>query len=166
MENKFGITGYCTKETKYSKLLIIICLLIFSLIISLIVSLISSSIILLVPYICQLEIFWQFYKIVFFLPFVCVFILIISNLQNIKECLVDINEKRLYVFFKDEESQNSYDKNRYKFEEIINFLLAENIKPINKDNNLSDIYSISYEIDNERINFYNKLKDKYKIVNF
>ena len=68
--------------------------------------------------------------------------------------------------FTDEESQNSYDKNRYKFEEIINFLLAENIKPINKDNNLSDIYSISYEIDNERINFYNKLKDKYKIVNF
>lgn len=100
------------------------------------------------------------------MPFVCVFILIISNLQNIKECLVDINEKRLYVFFKDEESQDSYDKNRYEFEEIINFLLAENIKPINKDNNLSDIYSISYEIDNERINFYNKLKDKYKIVNF
>jgi hypothetical protein len=141
-------------------------LLIFSLIISLIVSLISSSIILLVSYICQLEIFWQFDKIVFFLPFVCVFILIISNLQNIKECLVDINEKRLCVFFKDEESQDSYDKNHYEFEEIINFLLAENIKPINKDNNLSDIYSISYEIDNERINFYNKLKDKYKIVNF
>lgn len=72
MENKFGITGYYTKETKYSKLLIIICLLIVSLIISLIVSLISSSIILFVSYICELELFWKFYKIVFFLPFACV----------------------------------------------------------------------------------------------
>ena len=163
MENKFGITGYYTKETKYSKLLIIICLLIVSLIISLIVSLISSSIILFVSYICELELFWKFYKIVFFLPFACVFILIISNLQNIKECLVDINEKRLYVFFKDEESRDFYYDNNCELKEVINCLLTKNINQINENYNA---YLINYRIDNENVNFYNKLKDKYKIVNF
>ena len=156
MDNKFGIIGYYKEETKYFKSEIIASL-ISSLIISLFTLLIILFLMIAIFY-PQFDINMIFFISLFVFIFVIIFVIICA-----KECS-DI--KRLYIYFKDEKSQDSYNKNRYKFEEITNFLLSENIKPINKDNNLSDIYSISYEIDNERINFYNKLKDKYKIVDF
>ena len=116
MDNKFGIIGYYKEETKYSKSEKIIA----SLIISLIISFLMIAI-----FYPQFDI-----NIFFFISlFVFIFVFVIITYIIVKSYS---GNKRLYIYFKDEKSQDSYIKNHYKFEEIINFLLAENINTINK----------------------------------
>lgn len=77
------------------------------------------------------------------------------------------NEKNnyLYVYFKDKFALSDYYNSNNYFDECINCILENNIKPIK--NNDNDYYFTDFKIyDDERMNIYNKLKNQYESINF
>lgn len=141
MDNKFGIIGY---EIKYGKNINIIDFFLY----------ILFLIVLCSPLFLFCKITFAFF-ILFMIIFIMAFFYIYFSFKDRK--------KKVYLFFKDETSRNNFYNNNYKIDNVIYFIWVENIKLINYNN---DSYSISYEIDNENINSFNKLKDKCKIVDF
>ena len=77
------------------------------------------------------------------------------------------NEKNnyLYVYFKDKFALSDYYNSNNYFDECINCILENNIKPIK--NNDNDYYFTVFKIyDDEKMNIYNKLKNQYETINF
>lgn len=68
----------------------------------------------------------------------------------------------LYIYFKNKECQQNFLHSNYHLKESVNIILENNIKPI-KNNNYN---SIIFEINNNKMDIYNKLKNRYEIINF
>ena len=84
---------------------------------------------------------------------------IITKNRNILENLEDTHSEKelLKLMIYNNLSKNIISKDKKEVDLIIDKAIVYIV---------NNIYISSNEIDNERINFYNKLKDKYKIVNF
>ena len=146
MDNEFGIVRYNKiKKRKYS-INNIFCdtflyYLLFFLILFLPFCYVNANIF-----------FYIAYFVVSLIPYL-IFILIKFNKNNVSFTL--------YIYFKDKECQQNFLHSNYYLKESVNIILENNIKPI-KNNNYN---SISFEINNDKINIYNKLKDRYELVN-
>ena len=70
--------------------------------------------------------------------------------------------KLLYIYFKNLDYEHIFYWNiNYSFKKTVDFILENNIKPIeNKDH-----YSVYFNINEKNVSFYNKLKDQYELVN-
>lgn len=81
-----------------------------------------------------------------------------KDLQNQKEYY-------LYVYFKNKNYLKNYlYLNDNYFNEIVNYIVKNNIKYIKKNDYY---YSIEFNIYNdERMELYNKLKDQYEVANY
>lgn len=90
----------------------------------------------------------------------CVIFTLIEIKNNKKE-----KNNYLYVYFKDKFALSDYYNSNNYFDECINYILENNIKPIK--NNDNDYYFTDFKIyDDKRMNIYNKLKNQYEIMNF
>lgn len=96
-----------------------------------------------------------------------IIVLIFCVIFTLIEIKNNKNEKNnyLYVYFKDKFALSDYYNSNNYFDECINCILENNIKPIK--NNDNDYYFTNFKIyDDERMNIYNKLKNQYEIINF
>lgn len=93
-----------------------------------------------------------------------IIVLIFCVILALCEIKYNENEKNnyLYVYFKDKFALSDYYNSNNYFDECI---LENNIKPIKNNNN--DYYFTDFKIyDDERMNLYNKLKNRYEFINF
>lgn len=152
MDNEFGIIGYEKKEVckQNNKDILINIFSIYSFL---------SIMAILVFYTIKFNMILIAIALIIVLIFCVIFTLI--EIKNNK------NEKNnyLYVYFKDKFALSDYYNSNNYFDECINCILENNIKPIK--NNDNDYYFTDFKIyDDERMNIYNKLKNKYETINF
>ena len=67
-----------------------------------------------------------------------------------------------YIYFKNIGYKQKFLFSRYYYKGIVNFVLENNIKPIDNGN-----YNLTcFTISEDRVDLYNKLKNQYEIMNF
>ena len=154
MDNEFGIIGYKKEsrninKTGYIILTEILVYMFICLIISTIFDLFGINII---------------KRIVFYILF---FILSVIITMIIKKEIKDLQNKKeyyLYIYFKDKKYVKNYLYLDAHFDEIVNYIIENNIKYLKKND---FYYSIEFNIYNdERMALYNKLKDQCEVVNY
>lgn len=94
-----------------------------------------------------------------------IIVLIFCVILALCEIKYNKNEKikRLYIYFENlNYKQNFYWDASCTFKKTIDFILKNNIKPIEN----KDYYAIHFTINEKSIPFYNKLKDQYKLVDY
>ena len=152
MENELGIIGYekIKKSEKTTGNIILEIVPIYFL----------SSLIVIACFVCP-DINTIISIIITVVAFIfCVIFTLIEIKNNKKE-----KNNYLYVYFKDKFALSDYYNSNNYFDECINYILENNIKPIK--NNDNDYYFTDFKIyDDERMNIYNKLKNQYEIMNF
>lgn len=147
MDNEFGIMGYNKiKKRKYSINNIFCDTFLYCLLLLLISFL---------PF-CYVNanIFFYITDFVVSLILYIIFILIKFNKNNVSFTL--------HIYFKDKECQQNFLHSNYHLKESVNIILENNIKPIKNNNYNSIIFEIN---NNNKMNIYNKLKDRYEIMN-
>lgn len=156
MNNDLGIIGYSKKSKNINKTSYIILTEIFVYTFVLAVILGFFSIIIGI----------YIYTSTFFYIFSFILSVIITMImrKNVKD-LQTQKEYYLYVYFKNKNYLKNYlYLNDNYFNEIVNYIVHNNIKYLKKNNYY---YSIEFNIYNdERMETYNKLKDKCEIVNY
>lgn len=154
MDNEFGIIGYKKEsrninKTGYIILTGILVYMFICLIISTIFDLFGINII---------------KRIVFYILF---FILSVIITMIIKKEIKDLQNQKeyyLYIYFKDKKYVKNYLYLDAHFDEIVNYIIENNIKYLKKND---FYYSIEFNIYNdERMALYNKLKDQCEVVNY
>lgn len=98
-----------------------------------------------------------------------IIVLIFCVILALCEIKYNKNKKNnyLYVYFKDKFALSDYYNSNNYFDECINCILENNIKPIKNNDNDNDYYFTNFKIyDDERMNIYNKLKNQYETINF
>ena len=152
MENELGIIGYekIKKSEKTTGNIILEIVPIYFL----------SSLIVIACFVCP-DINTIISIIITVVAFIfCVIFTLIEIKNNKKE-----KNNYLYVYFKDKFALSDYYNSNNYFDECINYILENNIKPIK--NNDNDYYFTDFKIyDDKRMNIYNKLKNQYEIMNF
>ena len=152
MENELGIIGYekIKKSEKTTGNIILEIVPIYFL----------SSLIVIACFVCP-DINTIINIIITVVAFIfCVIFTLIEIKNNKKE-----KNNYLYVYFKDKFALSDYYNSNNYFDECINYILENNIKPIK--NNDNDYYFTDFKIyDDERMNIYNKLKNQYESINF
>lgn len=94
-----------------------------------------------------------------------IIVLIFCVILALCEIKYNKNEKikRLYIYFENlNYKQNFYWDASCTFKKTIDFILKNNIKPIEN----KDYYAIHFNINEKSLHFYNKLKDQYKLVDY
>lgn len=156
MDNEFGIIGYKKESRNINKTSYIILTEIFVYTFVLAVILGFFSIIIGI----------YIYTSTFFYIFSFILSVIITMImrKNVKD-LQTQKEYYLYVYFKNKNYLKNYlYLNDNYFNEIVNYIVHNNIKYLKKNNYY---YSIEFNIYNdERMKAYNKLKDKCEVVNY
>ena len=155
MDNELGIIGYSKKSKNINKTNYIILTEIFVYTFVLAVILGFFSIIIGI----------NIYTSTFFYIFSFILSVIITMImrKNVKD-LQTQKEYYLYVYFKNKNYLKNYlYLNDNYFNEIVNYIVENNIKYVKKNDYY---YSIEFNIYNdERMEAYNKLKDKCEVVN-
>ena len=154
MDNEFGIVGYKKKsrninKTGYIILTGILVYMFICLIISTIFDLFGINII---------------KQIVSYILFFILSVIITMIMKKEVKDLQNQKEYYLYIYFKDKKYVKNYLYLDAHFDEIVNYIVENNIKYLLKND---FHYSIEFNIYNdERMKAYNKLKDKCEIVNY
>lgn len=155
MNNDLGIIGYSKKSKNINKTNYIILTEIFVYTFVLAVILGFFSIIIGI----------YIYTSTFFYIFSFILSVIITMImrKNVKD-LQTQKEYYLYVYFKNKNYLKNYlYLNDNYFNEIVNYIVENNIKYVKKN----DYYYIEFNIYNdERMALYNKLKDQCEVVNY
>ena len=155
MNNDLGIIGYSKKSKNINKTSYIILTEIFVYTFVLAVILGFFSIIIGI----------YIYTSTFFYIFSFILSVIITTImrKNVKD-LQTQKEYYLYVYFKNKNYLKNYlYLNDNCFNEIVNYIVENNIKYLKKNDYY---YSIEFNIyNNERMESYNKLKNQYDVVN-
>lgn len=155
MNNDLGIIGYSKKSKNINKTSYIILTEIFVYTFVLAVILGFFSIIIGI----------YIYTSTFFYIFSFILSVIITMImrKNVKD-LQTQKEYYLYVYFKNKNYLKNYlYLNDNCFNEIVNYIVENNIKYLKKNDYY---YSIEFNIyNNERMESYNKLKNQYDVVN-
>ena len=150
MDNELGIIGYKKKEickqNNNSILINIIGIYLF-----------LSIMTMLVSYTAKLN--------MILIAIALIIVLIFCVILALSEIKYNKNEKikLLYIYFENlNYEQNFYWDVSCTFKTAIDFILKNNIKPIEN----KDYYAIHFTINEKSIPFYNKLKDQYELVNY
>lgn len=149
MDNEFGIVGYCKQNENGETISSII----FSSLALFFMCSLSTTVL---CWWTKANIFYYITDYVIIFMTCAIFALIeIKNNQN-------NNNDYLYIYFKDIGYKQKFLFSRYCFKESVNFILENNIKPIDNGN-----YNFTcFTIFEDRIDLYNKLKNQYEIINF
>lgn len=94
-----------------------------------------------------------------------IIVLIFCVILALCEIKYNKNEKikLLYIYFENlNYEQNFYWDASCTFKKTIDFILKNNIKPIEN----KDYYAIHFNINEKSLHFYNKLKDQYELVDY
>ena len=154
MDNEFGIVGYKKEsrninKTGYIILTGILVYMFICLIISTILDLFGINII---------------KQIVFYILFFILSVIITMIIKKEVKDLQNQKEYYLYIYFKDKKYVKNYLYLDAHFDEIVNYIIENNIKYLKKND---FYYSIEFNIYNdERMALYNKLKDQCEVVNY
>lgn len=154
MDNEFGIVGYSKKtkninKTNYIILTEILVYMFICLIISTIFDLFGINII---------------KRIVFYILFFILSVIITMIIKKEVKDLQNQKEYYIYIYFKDKKYVKNYLYLDAHFDEIVNYIIENNIKYLKKND---FYYSIEFNIYNdERMALYNKLKDQCEVVNY
>lgn len=154
MDNEFGIVGYSKKskninKTGYIILTGILVYMFICLIISTILDLFGINII---------------KQIVFYILFFILSVIITMIIKKEVKDLQNQKEYYLYIYFKDKKYVKNYLYLDAHFDEIVNYIIENNIKYLKKND---FYYSIEFNIYNdERMALYNKLKDQCEVINY
>lgn len=154
MNNEFGIVGYKKEsrninKTGYIILTGILVYMFICLIISTILDLFGINII---------------KQIVFYILFFILSVIITMIIKKEVKDLQNQKEYYLYIYFKDKKYVKNYLYLDAHFDEIVNYIIENNIKYLKKND---FYYSIEFNIYNdERMALYNKLKDQCEVVNY
>ena len=154
MDNKFGIIGYKKEsrninKTGYIILTGILVYMFICLIISTIFDLFGINII---------------KQIVSYILFFILSVIITMIMKKEVKDLQNQKEYYLYIYFKNKKYVKNYLYLDAHFDEIVNYIVENNIKYLLKNDFHYSIEFNSYN--DERIKAYNKLKDKCEIVNY
>lgn len=155
MDNEFGIIGYKKESRNINKTSYIVLteIVVYMFVLTVILGFFS---------IIEINIYTStfFYIFSFILSVIITMIMKkeVKDLQNQKEYY-------LYVYFKNKNYlKNCLYLNDNHFNEIVNYIVENNIKYLKKNNYY---YSIEFNIYNdERMALYNKLKDQCEVVNY
>lgn len=150
MDNELGIIGYKKKEIcKQNNNSILINIFGIYLFLSIMTMLVS--------YTAKLN--------MILIAIALIIVLIFCVILALSEIKYNKNEKikLLYIYFENlNYEQNFYWDVSCTFKTAIDFILKNNIKPIEN----KDYYAIHFTINEKSIPFYNKLKDQYELVNY
>ena len=150
MDNEFGIMGYEKKEVcKENNKDILINIFSIYLFIS----------------IMTILVFYTVKCNMILIAIALIIVLIFCVILALCEIKYNENEKikRLYIYFENlNYEQNFYWDDSCTFKKTIDFILKNNIKPIEN----KDYYAIHFNINEKSLPFYNKLKDQYKLVDY
>lgn len=155
MDNEFGIVGYSkkTKNINKTNYIILTEIVVYWFVLTVILGLFSIIGI-------------NIYTSIFFYIFSFILSVIITMImrKNVKD-LQTQKEYYLYVYFKNKNYLKNYlYLNDNHFNEIVNYIVENNIKYLKKNNYY---YSIEFNIYNdERMALYNKLKEQCEVVNY
>lgn len=156
MDNEFGIVGYSKKTKNINKTNYIILTEIF----------VNTFVLTVISGFFSIIIGINIYTSIFFYIFSFILSVIITMImqKRIKD-LQTQKEYYLYVYFKNKNYlKNCLYLNDNHFNEIVNYIVHNNIKYLKKNNYY---YSIEFNIYNdERMALYNKLKDQCEVVNY
>lgn len=96
-----------------------------------------------------------------FIPITLIIILIFCVMFAL--CQIKNNKNKLiYIYFKNRNYRNKFHwNNNYSLKETVNFILENDIKPIEN----KDYYSVHFDIDKKNVSFYNKLNSQYELIN-
>ena len=153
MDNEFGIIGYSKKIKNINKTNYIILTEIFAywFVLTVILGLFS---------IIGIDIYTSIFFYIF--SFILSIIITMIMRKGVKD-LQTQKEYYLYIYFKNKNYLKNCLYDNY-FNEIVNYIVANNIKYLKKNNYY---YSIEFNIYNdERMALYNKLKDQCEVVNY
>lgn len=154
MDNEFEIIGYKKEsrninKTGYIILTGILVYMFICLIISTILDLFGINII---------------KRIVFYIFFFILSVIITMIIKKEVKDLQNQKEYYLYIYFKDKKYVKNYLYLDAHFDEIVNYIIENNIKYLKKND---FYYSIEFNIYNdERMESYNKLKNQCEVVNY
>ena len=154
MDNEFGIVGYSkkTKNINKTNYIILTEIFVYTFVLTVILGLFS---------IIGINIYTSTFFYIF--SFILSVIITMIMRKNVKD-LQTQKEYYLYVYFKNKNYLKNYlYLNDNCFDEIINYIVENNIKYLKKNDYY---YSIEFNIyNNERMESYNKLKNQYDVVN-
>ncbi len=155
MDNEFGIVGYSKKTKNINKTNYIILTEIF----------VNTFVLTVISGFFSIIIGINIYTSIFFYIFSFILSVIITMImqKRIKD-LQTQKEYYLYVYFKNKKYVKNYLYLDAHFDEIVNYIIENNIKYLKKND---FYYSIEFNIYNdERMALYNKLKDQCEVVNY
>lgn len=154
MDNEFGIIGYRkkTKNINKTNYIILTEIFVYMFVLTVILGLFS---------IIGINIYTSTFFYIF--SFILSVIITMIMRKNVKD-LQTQKEYYLYVYFKNKNYLKNYlYLNDNCFDEIVNYIVENNIKYLKKNDYY---YSIEFNIyNNERMESYNKLKNQYDVVN-
>ena len=154
MDNKFGIIGYSKKIKNINKTNYIILteIVVYWFVLTVILGLFS---------IIGIDI----YTSIFFYIFSFILSIITMIMRKRVKDLQTQKKYYLYIYFKNKNYlKNCLYLNDNYFNEIVNYIVENNIKYVKKNDYY---YSIEFNIYNdERMALYNKLKDQCEVVNY
>lgn len=155
MDNEFGIVGYSkkTKNINKTNYIILTEIVVYWFVLTVILGLFS---------IIGIDIYTSIFFYIF--SFILSIIITMIMRKGVKD-LQTQKEYYLYIYFKNKNYlKNCLYLNDNYFNEIVNYIVENNIKYVKKNDYY---YSIEFNIYNdERMALYNKLKDQCEVVNY